>query len=44
MRKMKVAKLGIKDQTYCPVIVLKDPDGNSSLHWFDGSNLYCQWG
>ena len=31
MRKMKVAKLGIKDQTYCPVIVLKDPDGNSSL-------------
>ena len=31
MRKMEVTKLGIEDQTYCPVIVLKDPDGNSSL-------------
>jgi len=28
---MEVTKLGIEDQTYCPVIVLKDPDGNSSL-------------
>jgi bifunctional DNase/RNase len=28
---MEVAKLGIKDQTYCPVLILKDPDSNSSL-------------
>lgn len=31
MRKMILAKLGIQDQTYCPVMVLKDPDDNSSL-------------